>query len=70
MMRLRVTEYEESGSSAPNGGLAAQRIFDRLPGVIRPTSIDAFGLSHVMNVTYLDAVKAIGRLFKQYKFDI
>ena len=70
MMRLRVTEYEESGSSVPNGGLAAQRIFDRPPVVIRPTSMEAFGLSHVMNATYLDAVKVIERLFKQYKFDI
>jgi hypothetical protein len=69
MMRHRVTEYEKFGDRAPVGGLAAQRIFDQPPGVIQPASKEAFGLGLVMNASYLDAVKAIERLFKQYKFD-
>ena len=66
VMCRRVAEYEESGNHAPNGGIAAQRIFDRPCGVIQPTSKEAFGLSHVMNTIYLDAVQAVKRLLKQY----
>ena len=69
MMRLRVAEYEESGKAAPNGGLAARRIFARPPGVFQPSSMEAFELSHNMNSSYLDAGKVIGGLFKQYKFE-
>jgi hypothetical protein len=69
MMRHRVTEYEEFGDRAPAGGLAAQLIFDRPPGVVQPNSKEEFGLRLVMNASYLDAVKAVERLFKQYRFD-
>ncbi len=69
MMRHRVAEYEEFGHHAPPGGLAAQRIFDRPPGIIQPNSMEAFGLTGVMNQSCLDAVKAVQRLFKQYRFD-
>lgn len=69
MMRHRVDEYEEFGSRAPTGALAAQRIFDRPPGVLESTSKEAFGLSQIMNASYLDAIKAVEELFKQYRFD-
>jgi hypothetical protein len=70
MMRHHVTEYEEFGDRAPIGGFAAQRIFDRPAGVVQPTSKEAYDLSHVLNTSYLDAVKAIERLFTQFKFDV
>jgi hypothetical protein len=69
MMRLRVTEYEEFGSRAPIGSLAAQLIFDSPTGAIQPDSKQAFDLTHAMNASYLDALKAVARLFKHYKFD-
>jgi hypothetical protein len=69
MMRRRVTEYEEFGDRAPAGELAEQLIFDRPLGAIRHTSREGFGLKLVMNASYLDAVKAVERLFKQYRFD-
>ncbi len=70
MMWHRVAEYEEFGKQAPTGGLAAQRIFDQPPGVIQPTSMEAYDLSHTMNRCYIDAVKAIEGLFKEYKVAI
>lgn len=70
MFRRRVAEYEESGSDAPNGGLAAQRIFDRPTGVIEPDSMAAFGLSHAMNASYCDALQAVERLFKHYTVEV
>jgi hypothetical protein len=69
MMRHRVAEYEEFSNHAPTGQLAAKRIFDRPPGAFQPTSMQAFGLSQIMNASYLDAVKAVERLFKQYRLD-
>jgi hypothetical protein len=69
MMRHRVAEYEEFGNRGPAGGLAAQNIFDRPLGAIQPKSIEAFGLSRVMDASCLDAVEAVKRLFKQFKFD-
>jgi hypothetical protein len=69
MMRRRVTEYEEFGDRAPAGELAAQLIFDRPPGAVPPTSREGFGLRLVMNASYLDAVKTVESLFKQYRFD-
>lgn len=69
MFRHRVAEYEEFGNRAPAGGLAAQLIFDRPPGVVPPNSKEAFGLRLVMNASYVDAVEAVERLFKQYRFD-
>jgi len=69
MMRIRVAEYEEFGNRAPIGGLAAQLIFDQPTGVIQPDSKQAFDLSHAMNAIHLDALKAVARLFKHYKFD-
>jgi hypothetical protein len=69
MMRYRVAEYDEFGNRGPAGGLAAQNIFDRPPGAIRPKSMEAFGLSQVMNASCLDALEAVKRLFKQFKFD-
>jgi hypothetical protein len=69
MFRHRVTEYEEFGNRAPAGGLAARLIFEQPPGVVQPNSKEAFGLRLVMNASYLDAVKAVERLFKQYRFD-
>jgi hypothetical protein len=68
-MRLRITEYEKVGSHAPIGGFAAQLIFDRPTGDIQPDSKQGFELSHAMNAIYLDALKAVARLFKHYKFD-
>jgi hypothetical protein len=65
-MRCRVALYDESGNQAPNGNIAARRIFDKPPGVVQADSKQAFGLSHVMNASYIDAVKAVQRLFKQY----
>jgi hypothetical protein len=69
MFLHRVTEYEEFGNRAPAGGLAARLIFERPPGVVEPNSKEAFGLRLVMNASYLDAVKAVENLFKQYRFD-
>jgi hypothetical protein len=69
MLHHRVTEFEEASNHAPAGGLAAQLIFDRPPGVVQPKSKEAFGLTLVMNASYLEAVKAVERLFKQYKVD-
>jgi len=69
MMRHRVTEYEEFGDRAPAGGLAAQLIFDRPPGVVQPNSKEEFGLRLAMNASYVDAMKAVEKLFKQYKFE-
>ena len=69
MMCRRVAEYEEFGDRAPTGGLAAQRIFDRPPGVVQPTSKEGFGLGLAMNACCIDALEAVKRLFKQYKFD-
>jgi hypothetical protein len=66
MICRRVAEYEESGNHAPNGGLAAQRIFERPPGIIQPDSMEAFGLSRAMTSSYRDALQAVERLFKQY----
>jgi hypothetical protein len=64
MMRRRVAEYEDFGDGAPAGGLAAKVIFDRPPGVVQPNSKEEFGLRLAMNAVYLDAVKAVERLFK------
>jgi hypothetical protein len=60
---------EEFSSRAPTGGLAAQKIFDQPVGRIQPKSQEAFGLAMAMNETYLVAVKAVEKLFRQYKFD-
>jgi hypothetical protein len=70
MIRHRVTEYEEFSNRAPAGGLAAQRVFDRPPEVIQLKSMEAFGISVAMNASYLDALKAVERLFKRYRFDV
>lgn len=69
MMRRRVAEYEDFGDRAPAGRLASKVIFDRPPGVVQPNSKEEFGLRLVMNAVYLDAVKAVERLFKQYRFE-
>jgi hypothetical protein len=69
MLCHRVAEYEEFGNRAPVGGLAAQTIFDRPPGVLQPNSAEAFGLRLAMNASYLDAVKAVERLFEHYKVE-
>ena len=70
MMRYRVAEYEDFGMRGPVGGLAAQNIFDRPPGALQPKSVDAVGLSLTMNASYLDALGAVKRLFKQFKFEV
>ncbi len=69
MMRHRVNEYEELSIHGPTGGFAAQRIFDKPPGVIQPSSKQAFGLALAMNASCVDALEAVKSLFKQYKFD-
>ena len=68
MIRRRVTEYEEYSNHAPAGELAAKIVFDRPPGVIQPKSMEAFGLIIAMNASCRDAVSAVERLFKQYRF--
>ena len=69
MMRHRVNEYEELSVHGPTGEFAAQRIFDKPPGVIQPRSKQAFGLALAMNASCIDALEAVKSLFKQYRFD-
>jgi hypothetical protein len=69
MMCRRVKEYEELSIHGPTGGFAAQRIFDKPPGVIQPSSKEAFGLALAMNESCIGALEAVKSLFKQYRFD-
>jgi hypothetical protein len=68
-MRRRVAEYEMFSLRAPAGDLAVKTIFDRPPGILEPKSQEAFGLRIAMNAACLDALKAVERLFKEYRVE-
>jgi hypothetical protein len=65
MMLRRIAEYDEFGGYAPAGEIAVRNIF-RTAGV-DAKSMEGFELRHLMNRMYIDSLKAVTRIFKQYK---